>query len=170
MGTLSVTSIFAAMIAQYVDSQCSNGYKSQLSFQKLRSNLLSLRQFEQCYTLARWIRNLFKDIIERQGRPPTAQSPDKISETVPGYPKNMRNSDLSYNTSLLEASPPSDELASNQALALDGYSANPSNLWNFMMPDNPSPSRSDDFPATVSLGTQGQQFHPGLWLSGYERL
>lgn len=61
---LSVTAIFLAMMAQYRGSRSCNDYKSQLLSQQLKSNLLSLRQFEQCYILARWIQNLFKDILQ----------------------------------------------------------------------------------------------------------
>ena len=64
------------MTAQYVGSHTSDTYKSQLLYQKLRSNLLSLRQFENCYILARWIRNLFKDIIDSpRKRPVPSDSP-----------------------------------------------------------------------------------------------
>lgn len=74
----SVTAVFAAMTVQYIGSHSSNTYKSQLLYQKLRSNMLSLRQFEECYILARWVRNLFKDIIERPRKP----NPNTTTATV----------------------------------------------------------------------------------------
>ena len=81
LNTFSVSAIFAAMTAQCFGLQSYNTYKSQLAFQKLRSNILSLRQFEQCYILARWIRNLFKNIIERPRRAPLTQHRGLVPET-----------------------------------------------------------------------------------------
>lgn len=58
------------MTVQYVGAHSPNinpDRKSLLS-QQLRSNLLNLRQFEKCFIVARWIRNLFEDAISRPTR------------------------------------------------------------------------------------------------------
>lgn len=59
----SVTAIFLAMMAQYSGSRHCGNYKGQLLLQQLKSNLLSLQQFGQCFILAKWIQNMFKDIL-----------------------------------------------------------------------------------------------------------
>jgi hypothetical protein len=55
------------MTAHVAECGVSGPKRDQLS-QKLRPNLLSLKQFEKTYVLARWIRNLFMDIINRPSR------------------------------------------------------------------------------------------------------
>jgi hypothetical protein len=102
----SVTAIFAAMTAQYIGSHTSNTYKSQLLFQKLRSNILSLRQFEQCYILARWIRNLFKDMIDRPRR-----RPEQIGRFL-DMPPDMATSRMEWDDNLswsMSETSPNDE-------------------------------------------------------------
>jgi hypothetical protein len=64
---LSVSAIFTAMTAHVAECGVSPAKHDQLS-QKLRSSLLALKHFEQCYVLARWIRNIFMDIINRPSR------------------------------------------------------------------------------------------------------
>lgn len=51
--------------------------------------MLALKQFEQCYILARWIRHLFTDIINRQSRSnhESAYKPASIDERVAGEEK-----------------------------------------------------------------------------------
>ncbi|OQU98289.1 Fungal specific transcription factor domain-containing protein [Cladophialophora immunda] len=63
-----ISAVFTAMTAQVAECGVSGRNRQQLS-QKLRPTLLSLKQFEQCYVLARWIRNMFMDIINRPSRP-----------------------------------------------------------------------------------------------------
>lgn len=58
------------MTVQYVSAHSSNinaDRKSLLS-QQLRSNLLNLRQFEKCFIVARWIRNLFEGAMSQPAR------------------------------------------------------------------------------------------------------
>lgn len=64
----SIAATLNAMTIQYISSRSSHAHPDQKSLliQKLRSNLISLRQFEECYVLARWIRNLFEDTLTRQ--------------------------------------------------------------------------------------------------------
>lgn len=55
------------MTAHVAECGISGLVRDQLS-QKLRPNLLALKQFETTFILARWIRNLFMDIINRPTR------------------------------------------------------------------------------------------------------
>ncbi|KAI1610996.1 fungal-specific transcription factor domain-containing protein [Exophiala viscosa] len=57
-----VSAIFSAMTAYVAEGGISD--PSQLS-QKLRPSLLALKQFEQYYIVARWIRNLLMDLTSR---------------------------------------------------------------------------------------------------------
>lgn len=52
------------MTAHVAECGISSATRDVLS-QKLRPNLLALKQFETTYILARWIRNLFMDIINK---------------------------------------------------------------------------------------------------------
>lgn len=65
------------MTAQYVESHVSRVSRDML-LRQLRPNLLALKQFEQCYILARWIRNLFIDIMDQAGRTSAAETPQGI--------------------------------------------------------------------------------------------
>ena len=191
----SVTAIFAAMTAQYVDSQCSNTYKSQLSFQKLRSNLLSLRQFERCYILARWIRHIFKDIIERPQRAPsrrheaheanhgprdssvpsdntgwTVATTDRPSDGSEPIISHGSYGPPSANRTLFSS--PSDISRTtqnvdmgNQALVPNGPYAG-NDPWNLTALED-SPPQSGEFPSMNSLQCQGLQFQMKLGFSGF---
>ncbi|KIV76821.1 hypothetical protein PV11_08681 [Exophiala sideris] len=55
-----VSAIFSSMTAHV--AECSASKREQL-VHKLRPSLLALKQFEQCYITARWIRNLFMDFL-----------------------------------------------------------------------------------------------------------
>jgi len=55
------------MTAHVAECGISSATRDVLS-QKLRPNLLALKQFETTYILARWIRNLFMDIINKPVR------------------------------------------------------------------------------------------------------
>lgn len=74
------------MIAHVAECGVSGPQRLRLS-QKLRPNLLALKQLEQCYMLAHWIRGLFMDIIERPERSRTEQKP--------GLPKEAQHLDSS---------------------------------------------------------------------------
>ncbi|KAM0491126.1 hypothetical protein ACHAP8_010910 [Fusarium lateritium] len=59
-----VSALFSAMMALAVDGS-STAPRSDQMFVKIRRGLLALKQFEQVYNLARWIRNFFMDILNR---------------------------------------------------------------------------------------------------------
>lgn len=63
------------MTAHVAECGISSTNRDVLS-QKLRPNLLALKQFETTYILARWIRNLFMDIINK----PVRQALDQRSD------------------------------------------------------------------------------------------
>lgn len=93
------------MTIQYASSCSSDASQRQLLLQKLRSNLISLRQFEECYVLARWIRNLFKGTMSQwQSRSPSASPPPEEEADGPGTEQNRF-----YETSI--GSPPELEQA-----------------------------------------------------------
>lgn len=60
------------MTAHVAECGTSGAKRDQLS-QKLRPCLLALKQFEQCYNLARWIKNMFMDIITRRPSRPVIE-------------------------------------------------------------------------------------------------
>jgi hypothetical protein len=62
-----VGAIFSAMTTHVAN--CGVVKRDQL-VQKLRPNLIALKQFEQCYITARWIRMMFMDLVKdpQQGR------------------------------------------------------------------------------------------------------
>ncbi|KAG8357160.1 hypothetical protein FVEN_g5002 [Fusarium venenatum] len=59
-----VSALFSAMMALAVDGS-STAPRSDQMFVKIRRGLLALKQFEQVYNLARWIRNFFMDILNQ---------------------------------------------------------------------------------------------------------
>lgn len=63
-----VTAIFAAMNVQFVSYRHLNKQWREIILTKLRTSLIALRQFEECYILARWVRILWNDIFDRSGR------------------------------------------------------------------------------------------------------
>jgi hypothetical protein len=75
------------MIVQYVGSRSSHVDQRSLLLQKLRSNLINLRQFEDCYILARWIRNLFEDTVTQQWRSPSPSPPRSTDRDPSPFPE-----------------------------------------------------------------------------------
>ncbi|QPC59950.1 hypothetical protein HYE67_002181 [Fusarium culmorum] len=59
-----VSALFSAMMALAVDGSTTAPRSDQM-FAKIRRGLLALKQFEQVYNLARWIKNFFMDILNR---------------------------------------------------------------------------------------------------------
>ncbi|KIV93367.1 hypothetical protein, variant [Exophiala mesophila] len=82
-----ITAIFTAMTAHVAECGISGLVRDQLS-QKLRPNLLALKQFETTFILARWIRNLFMDIINR----PTRQAVHRTRHQQEHPPNTNRSS------------------------------------------------------------------------------
>ncbi|KAJ9632959.1 hypothetical protein H2204_007527 [Knufia peltigerae] len=63
---ICISSVFAAMIVQFVYSRRpALGEARSVLGQQLRFNLLGLKEFEDCYSLAHWIRELFLRIRDR---------------------------------------------------------------------------------------------------------
>ncbi|GKU07562.1 unnamed protein product, partial [Fusarium langsethiae] len=82
-----VSALFSAMMALAVDGSTTAPRSDQM-FAKIRRGLLALKQFEQVYNLARWIRNFFMDILNRsesgvgnQGEVQAAGPPDNGNTT-----------------------------------------------------------------------------------------
>ncbi|EKJ73181.1 hypothetical protein FPSE_06605 [Fusarium pseudograminearum CS3096] len=76
-----VSALFSAMMALAVDGSATAPRSDQM-FVKIRRGLLALKQFEQVYNVARWIRNFFMDILNRsdsgggsRGEVPAASPP-----------------------------------------------------------------------------------------------
>lgn len=56
------------MNIQYFAYLRKNRQDRELALVKLRPSLIALKQFEQCYIVARWIRILWTDILDRSNR------------------------------------------------------------------------------------------------------
>ena len=71
------------MNVHFVSYRSLNKQGRELILTKLRTSLIALKQFEECYILARWVRILWNDIFDRSGRktinqqsvPPAQASP-----------------------------------------------------------------------------------------------
>lgn len=63
-----ISAIFTAMTAYVADHDTSSSMQSVQLSRRLRPSVLALRQLEQCYTIARWVRNLFMEIMDRHQR------------------------------------------------------------------------------------------------------
>lgn len=74
------------MTVQYIASKRIKNDQQQALHQRLKFNLLGLKEFEQCHVLAHWIRQLFRNIIEKMPELPLASIFNHQSE---------RNSSLS---------------------------------------------------------------------------
>lgn len=78
-------------------AECGITNANQLS-QRLRPSLLALKQFEQCYIVARWIRNLFMDITNRlnrtvaRGRRPRLDHTSVYKQLLPSGPQQATES------------------------------------------------------------------------------
>lgn len=68
-----VTALFAAMNIQFVSYRTLNEQGRETILAKLRTSLIALKQFEEYYILARWLRILWNDIFDRWGGKPTNQ-------------------------------------------------------------------------------------------------
>ena len=103
----SISAIFTAMTAHVAECGVSWSRRDQLS-QRLRPSLLALKQFEQCYVLARWIRNLFMDVINRPSQRDVHHAPGQVerqsldsriieqpSSTPDSFTQNPATTDLS---------------------------------------------------------------------------
>ncbi|KAH8816985.1 fungal-specific transcription factor domain-containing protein [Xylogone sp. PMI_703] len=60
-----VSAIFISMTVQYLRLQSADKMQNIILKRSLRSNFLSLKQFEQCYSLASWICNLFGNVVSK---------------------------------------------------------------------------------------------------------
>lgn len=61
------------MNVQYFAYVRKSGQERDLALVKLRPSLIALKQFEQCYILARWVHILWTDIMERSVNKARAQ-------------------------------------------------------------------------------------------------
>ncbi|KAM3509860.1 hypothetical protein MY11210_006147 [Beauveria gryllotalpidicola] len=68
-----VTALFAAMNVQFVSYRTLNEQGREMVLAKLRTSLIALKQFEEYYILARWLRILWNDIFNRPGGKPENQ-------------------------------------------------------------------------------------------------
>lgn len=59
----SVTAVFASMTVQFVESHSTDPQQRNLLQRDLMTNLFALRQFEDTYSLAGWVRGLFMRIL-----------------------------------------------------------------------------------------------------------
>lgn len=115
-----VTAIFSAMNVQYFAYVRKSGQERDLALVKLRPSLIALKQFEQCYILARWIRILWTDIMERSANKARTQKNGHFSEdslsakTQVPFSTQINNNDFSsqpqithieYNDEWSETSP-----------------------------------------------------------------
>ena len=84
-----VSAIFSAMIAYASDH--AELPRDQLG-KKLRPSLLALKQFEECYVTARWVRSLFMDFLERRvDRQDGSRTPQRNSRQRVGDVGQNRN-------------------------------------------------------------------------------
>ncbi|CAG1997840.1 unnamed protein product [Fusarium graminearum] len=111
-----VSALFSAMMALAVDGSTTAPRSDQM-FAKIRRGLLALKQFEQVYNLARWIRNFFMDILNRsdsregsRGEVPAASPPSNRNTTETRVPEEpTRHSDSQEGPAHLLAGPSSQE-------------------------------------------------------------
>ncbi|KAF5232057.1 hypothetical protein FAUST_8919 [Fusarium austroamericanum] len=111
-----VSALFSAMMALAVDGSTTAPRSDQM-FVKIRRGLLALKQFEQVYNLARWIRNFFMDILNRsdsregsRGEVPAASPPSNGNTTETRVPEEpTRHSDSQEGPAHLLAGPSSQE-------------------------------------------------------------
>lgn len=86
-----VTAIFSAMTAYVTEF----GHRREQLLQRLRPNLLILKQFEQCHVTARWIRMLFMDLLDRH-----MDSEPKATTSVPAPQQENLQCDTSQENSV----------------------------------------------------------------------
>jgi hypothetical protein len=118
-----VSAIFSALIVHAERHKSTTIPEEQLSA-KMRPYLLALKQFEQVYVLARWVRNLFMDMTGRRDR-----HERRRSSLVNGRPAI---SPQSASGTLLRSEPPRAPPPAVQQPSFDtsDYSvANPSNYF-----------------------------------------
>jgi hypothetical protein len=71
------------MNVQYFAYLRKNRQDRELALVKLRPSLIALKQFEQCYIVARWIRILWTDILDRSNRKTRAHEQDQPAALEP---------------------------------------------------------------------------------------
>jgi hypothetical protein len=168
------------MTAQYAESYSSDTSKSQLLSQKLRISLLGLKQFEQCYILARWIRKLFIDIFENSNHQSDhwyrgkSQVTHKTIHTeqagpTPPEPTPLELSNLSNFESLSRSS----TRTFAPSMASDGDTSTLGSLVGyensvFQMPNEFLSNL--DFPTLSSLEYQGLHFMADLGFAGFTNI
>jgi hypothetical protein len=71
----SLSAIFVSMTSQYTQSRKAtlSPERKQVLLQSVKYKLLALREFEERYVLAKWIRQLFVDVFDREQPAATAQ-------------------------------------------------------------------------------------------------
>lgn len=111
-----ISAIFTAMTAYVADYDTSSSLKGVQLSRRLRPNVLALRQLEQCYTIARWVRNLFMEIMDRHQRQAAA-------DRGPGEEKDPPQEPSSRTTRYWEHSRPPSTDALMQEPAVDTSSA-----------------------------------------------
>ena len=103
---------------------------------KIRPYLLALKQFEQVFVLARWVRNLFMDMTSRRQKRSARQGNDR---------PHLQHRDSAASGSSYETSPP------------DLYTA----PTGYVMPSNPS-FFADPFSGPMDLGQFVGDFLPNF--------
>jgi hypothetical protein len=166
------------MTTQYAESHSPEVSKSLLLTQQLRINLLGLKQFEEQYILARWIRRLFTDILDRPNRPGTST---KSQNSVENTNRTLRDQQIAHSwesimldNSLLKGDGGSTCLlsaAGSTTTAQQGTNSEAC-FWPELesvpfLPNNFLPHV--DFPSPNSFEYQGLQFMADLGFAGFDK-
>lgn len=142
--------------------------------ERLQPNLLALKQFEQCYILARWVRNLWMDIMDHPKRPNQDLRPGDISRNGSKH-QPQRSSPQISNSTNDQLTPQTNESLFNdqpmQESIQDNFVFEPpypgSNISSFFTPDELW--QQEEFPDPNSSSYHSMHFLADIGLRGFDQ-
>lgn len=156
------------MNVQYFAYLRKNRQDRELALIKLRPSLIALKQFEQCYIVARWIRILWTDILDRSGRKirnhehVPEQNPDSPINTQAQFSAHQATSTLYDQSSQITEA----EYVSDERSEMSPY---PLAEWSNLFPLEGYDPHAD-IPMPSTLEYHGLQFLANLGSIGYNNL
>lgn len=88
--------MFAAMNVQFISYKRMDREGRELIFARLRTSLMALKQFEECYILARWVRLLWNDVFDRFGRKSITGHTASVTHATLGFPSTENQSQVPF--------------------------------------------------------------------------
>ena len=169
-----VTAIFAGMNVQFFAYMRLNKQERELTLTKLRASLIALKQFEQCYILARWVRIMWSDLFDRSSRKAKKRQLVSVLNANPNCSSVDDHTQLPF---LAEPATDTNDISSPSQMTDTQYfstgwsdtSPYSSTDWsNLFLSEDCEASSALPLPVLNTLEYDGLQFLANLGFTGYD--